>query len=163
MRYLMVAAFVFAVHALAYSSSIASEEITQESAGPPPDSALFNRLCEDLMKQVLQQSNVRFAESSAKLGGNAHGALDEIAEIAADCPALSLIVTGHTDTTGNESANKELSRARAESVVAYLTERGIEPKRLTASGAGSDSPIANNDDAAGRQVNRRIEFALSFP
>ncbi len=48
-----------------------------------------------------------------------------------------------------------------ERVVAYLTERGISSERLSAIGAGSDAPIASNDNATGRQVNRRIEFELS--
>jgi OOP family OmpA-OmpF porin len=89
--------------------------------------------------------------------------LDEIAEIATDCPTASITVTGHTDSTGNESTNRALSEARAKSVVTYLIERGIEPQRLTTNGVGSAGAIASNDDAAGRQVNRRIEFELTFP
>ena len=56
----------------------------------------------------------------------------------------------------------EAAEAGQIAVVAYLAEHGINPARLHASGAGSDEPIASNEDAAGRQVNRRIEFELSF-
>lgn len=145
---------------LACACSIASDEIHGESVESPPDPAQFNRLCEQLMSQVLQHGIVMFSESNAELGTGGLAMLDEIVEIAVDCPSLSISVTGHTDNRGNEAANRALSQARAESVVAYLTEHGIDPGRLYASGAGSDKPIASNEDAAGRRVNRRIEFEL---
>jgi outer membrane protein OmpA-like peptidoglycan-associated protein len=130
---------------------------------PVEKSMRFSRLCENLFTQALHNRNVEFRESSAELRTNALSLLDEIAEIATDCPTVSITVTGHTDNTGNESTNRVLSEARAKSVVTYLIERGVEPQRLTTNGAGSAGPIASNDDAAGRQVNRRIEFELTFP
>ncbi len=130
---------------------------------PVENSARFRRLCENLITKALHNRHVEFRESSAKLRTNALSLLDEIVEIATDCPTVSITVTGHTDNTGNESTNRELSTARAKTVVTYLIERGIEPQRLTANGAGSAGPIASNDDAAGRQVNRRIEFEMGFP
>ena len=130
---------------------------------PVGNSARFRRLCENLITKALHNRHVKFRESSAKLRTNALSLLDEIVEIATDCPTVSITVTGHMDNTGNESTNRELSSARAKTVVTYLIERGIEPQRLTANGAGSAGPIASNDDAAGRQVNRRIEFEMGFP
>ena len=155
-------ALVVAMLALLCASSVASEEGTQEFVELIPDSARFNSLCENLISQVLQQANVTFVKSSAEIGTSALATLDEIVEIVVDCPSLLIEVTGHTDNRGNEAANDALSKARAESVVAYLTERAIDPGRLCANGVGSDSPIASNENAAGRQVNRRIEFELSF-
>jgi len=163
MRHLLDPALLATVLTLACACSIASDEITQESVEPLPASAQFDRLCEKLMSQVLQEGIVKFTESRAELGSKALSMLDEIVEIAFDCPSLSITVTGHTDNTGNETANLALSNARAESVVAYLAERRIDPARLEASGAGSDAPIANNEDAAGRQINRRIDFELILP
>ncbi len=130
---------------------------------PVEKSAQFSRLCENLFARALHNRNVDFRESSARLRTNALSLLDEIAEIATDCPTASITVTGHTDSTGNESTNRALSEARAMSVVTYLIERGIEPHRLTTNGVGSAGAIASNEDAAGRQVNRRIEFELTFP
>ena len=147
---------------LSCACSIASDEVRRVSVGPLPDSALYNLLCEELINQALQHGIVKFAESSAVLGTGGLATLDEIVEIAFDCPSLVIAVEGHTDDRGNEAANLALSQARAEAVVAYLSEHGINPARLYASGAGSDEPIASNKDAAGRQVNRRIEFELSF-
>jgi len=148
-------ALLVAMLALVFASSITAEENSQKSAQ-------FNSLCQNLMGQVLQQASLSFAKSSDKIPTSAQSVLDEIVEIAFDCPALLISVTGHTDNTGNEATNRALSKARAESVVAYLTERGIDPLRLSADGVGSDTPIASNDNAAGRQMNRRIKFDLSF-
>ena len=146
-------ALLIAILTLGYLSAATSD-------ATPSDPALFDRICLDLMGRVLQRGKVRFAQSSDQLSTNSLGLLDEIVEIATDCPALSIAVTGHTDDTGDELINRRLSKARAEAVVAYLTEHGIEPGRLSAFGAGSETPIASNDDVAGRQLNRRIEFAV---
>ena len=151
-----------AVLALGFASNIAAEESTQEYTEFIPDPTQFHSLCENLMRNVLRQASVKFADSSAEIGTSARASLDEIVEIAFDCPSLLIAVTGHTDNTGNEVANRTLSQARAASVVAYMTDRGIEPERLSANGVGSDTPIASNENAAGRQDNRRIEFELSF-
>ena len=112
------------------------------------------------MSRVVQHAELNFEKSSDTIGTSARSLLDEIVEIAFDCPSLMISVTGHTDNTGNEASNRALSKARAESVVAYLSERGIDPGRLSAAGAGSDTPIASNEDAAGRQENRRIDFEV---
>jgi len=144
-------ALMVAVLALAFSCNVSADE-----------SAHLDKLCEELMSRVVQQTDVTFEKSSDKIGTSARSVLDEIVEIAFDCPSLTISVTGHTDNTGNEASNRALSKARAESVVAYLSERGIEKERLSATGAGSDTPIASNEDAAGRQANRRIEFGLSI-
>ena len=156
-------ALLATVLTLACACSIASDEVRRESVQPLPDSAPFDRLCEELISRVLQQGVVKFADSSAVLGTGGLAMLDEIVEIAFDCPSLIIAVTGHTDNRGNPAANRALSQARAETVVAYLVGHGIDPLRLHASGAGSDEPIASNEDAAGRQLNRRIEFQLRFP
>ena len=160
MRRLLDPVLVVALLTLVFASSTAAAESKQEFIELIRDSARFNSLCDNLMRQVLQQANVNFAESSAEIGTSALAMLDEIVEIAFDCPSLQIAVTGHTDNRGNEAANDALSKARAESVVAYLTERGTDPAQLKARGVGSDTPIASNEDAAGRQINRRIEFSL---
>lgn len=147
-------------HCTAILAVIIALSCTNDVAADPLQ---HNRLCQELVSLVLQQDKVTFAHSSDELGTDARGLLDEIVEIATDCPAMSIAVIGHTDDTGNENTNHNLSKARAESVVAYLTQGGVESRRLTAIGAGSKLPIASNDDPAGRQLNRRIEFELSLP
>lgn len=149
MRHLPDPALIAAVLFLSFACEALSDEASPER---------FDELCRELMDQVLEHGDIRFAESSAELGRDAFGVLDEIVEIAMDCPALTITVTGHTDNTGNEHYNLALSRERAESVVAYLQERGVAAERLTARGAGSKAPKGSNDHPAGRQVNRRIEI-----
>lgn len=129
---------------------------------PIENSVQFDRLCENLFAKVLHDGSVEFANSKTELGTGSLNLLDQIVEIATDCPTLSISVTGHTDDTGNKSTNRRLSKGRAESVVRYLIERGIASQRLSANGAGSATPLASNDNAAGRRFNRQIEFDVVF-
>jgi len=71
-----------------------------------------------------------------------------------------MVVEGHTDSVGTEANNLVLSRLRAEAVVDYLVSRGVDAGRLEAVGFGETSPVADNDTAGGRQINRRIEVEL---
>jgi len=75
-------------------------------------------------------------------------------------PSVTLTIVGHTDSVGPDAYNLGLSILRAESVVAWLAERGVDPTRLTAAGAGEAEPIATNDTDEGRQFNRRIQVFI---
>lgn len=70
-------------------------------------------------------------------------------------------IEGFTDSTGSEDSNQRLSERRAEAVKDALVNAGVEPERITVTGYGESSPIATNDTAAGRQLNRRVEVVLS--
>jgi outer membrane protein OmpA-like peptidoglycan-associated protein len=70
-------------------------------------------------------------------------------------------INGHTDNTGNPATNKVLSLQRAEAVVKYLVEKGIQPSRLSAKGFGAERPLVSNDDEqGGREINRRTEIEI---
>lgn len=85
--------------------------------------------------------------------------LSEIAKLLQQDLTLKLYVVGHTDNVGGLDYNKQLSERRAASVVSYLTEQeGIESARLTATGAGMQTPVAPNDTEEGRAKNRRVEL-----
>jgi outer membrane protein OmpA-like peptidoglycan-associated protein len=85
--------------------------------------------------------------------------LDEIAKLLQAKPELKLLIVGHTDNEGTAEYNLDLSRRRAANVVVALTSAyGIAADRLSAQGAGASSPIASNDDEAGRAENRRVEL-----
>lgn len=71
---------------------------------------------------------------------------------------MAVEIQGHTDSQGNKTKNQELSLARAESVKAWLVNKGIDKSRITTKGFGPDKPIASNGTAEGRAKNRRIEF-----
>ncbi|MBQ1177090.1 MAG: OmpA family protein, partial [Paludibacteraceae bacterium] len=72
----------------------------------------------------------------------------------------TFIVTGHTDNVGNDAYNQTLSEKRAESVVQYLIEKGIDSKRLVSQGMGSSQPTETNATEWGRSQNRRIEVSV---
>ena len=104
---------------------------------------------------------VKFEESGTDLRESAFPALDRIIALADACRDSTVSITGHTDSSGNEAWNKQLSLARAEAVARYLGDRGIDRERLVVIGAGSSLPVADNSTRYGRSLNRRIEIRLS--
>jgi outer membrane protein OmpA-like peptidoglycan-associated protein len=84
--------------------------------------------------------------------------LDEIGKLMQANPQLRLQVVGHTDSTGGDAHNKDLSNRRAASVIRALAQTGVDAKRLTSRGAGASEPVAPNDNEAGRAKNRRVEL-----
>jgi outer membrane protein OmpA-like peptidoglycan-associated protein len=108
---------------------------------------------------VVQQA-LRFRQSSTDLSESAHALLDRIAEFAYECQQAKIAILGHTDATGAETWNLQVSQARAEAVAAQLIQRGVAADRLFVEGRGSQSPLADNDTVQGRAQNRRIEFEL---
>lgn len=75
-------------------------------------------------------------------------------------PQILVEISGHTDNTGNQAYNQQLSEKRAKSVYSYIIESGLNPKRLSWKGYGQSRPITTNDSDDGRQQNRRIEFLI---
>ena len=86
------------------------------------------------------------------------GTVDQIAELMRANPQLQLSVEGHTDNVGTPEANKVLSANRARAVMDAVVARGISPERLTSTGFGQESPIADNRTEEGRAKNRRVEL-----
>ena len=119
--------------------------------------------CRQLFDSASSGRHIGFSRASAELKSNAYSLLDELIQIAADCPSSSIVVTGHTDNSGDELANLRLSKARAASVVAYMVERGIVANRLQSHGAGSSVPLVTEDNPRASERNRRTEFELVFP
>jgi len=78
-----------------------------------------------------------------------------------DVPDAALTVLGHTDAIGTDGYNIDLSRRRAQAVIAELVARGVKPEQLTDVAIGKRQPIASNATALGRAENRRVEFLLS--
>ena len=111
-------------------------------------------------KEDLDQlkKGIKFKSGSAKLTKGSYGTLKDIAKLMKKIPEANLEVQGHTDNKGSDEKNKALSEKRAQAVVNYLKKRGIESDRLRAVGFGSEKPIADNDNAAGREQNRRVEL-----
>ncbi|HYZ22662.1 MAG TPA: OmpA family protein, partial [Rhodopila sp.] len=78
-----------------------------------------------------------------------------------DAPGWHLTVLGHTDATGSDAYNMDLSRRRAAKVLRALVDRGLDPSQLSAVAIGKRQPIADNRTEAGRARNRRVEFLMS--
>ena len=74
--------------------------------------------------------------------------------------AITLVVTGHTDSFGTDAQNLALSQRRVDAVKQYFVDQGIAPERIEAIGMGESDPTADNDTAEGRQANRRVEFLV---
>lgn len=109
-------------------------------------------------KKTLVLEGVNFETDSATLTPDSHATLDRVAESLRDSPDVRVEIAGHTDSSGSESHNLDLSKARAESVRDYLASRGVDSSRLVARGYGQTRPIDDNATEAGRARNRRVEL-----
>lgn len=114
--------------------------------------------------QVRALEGILFDSGSAAIKPAGARVLSKIAREVREIPDHSVRVEGHTDpvpiSTARFPSNWELSVARAAGVVRFLIEQGLEPDKLSAVGFGPYQPIADNDTAAGRARNRRIEIVL---
>ncbi|MFO7979167.1 MAG: OmpA family protein [Bacteroidales bacterium] len=117
-------------------------------------------MAEDIDKKgSVRIYGIHFDTDKATIRKNSESTLTEIANLLKQNPELNLGVVGHTDATGSEKHNMDLSKRRAEAVVALLTsEQNISADRLKPRGVGPWAPIASNDDEDGRAQNRRVEL-----
>ena len=103
---------------------------------------------------------ITFALGSSNIRASSNPTLDEAAEVLKKHTTIRLEIGGHTDNTGTRDWNLKLSQMRADAVKKYLVGKGIAEARLVAKGYGPDKPIDDNNTAAGRAKNRRVEFTL---
>ena len=101
---------------------------------------------------------INFDFDKADIRPESQPIIDEIVKLLQTNPSLNLTIEGHTDDVGEPDYNRRLSDARANSVVAAITTRGIQAGRLKAVGYGEDKPIADNSTDDGRAKNRRVEL-----
>lgn len=123
----------------------------------------MRRQCIDLFRMAIRGRPIEFERSSAELGSAAAPLLDELIQIAVDCPGSQVRIIGHTDNTGDESVNLALSRQRARAVADYLVAGGIAESRIHANGVGSARPLHDENTPRARRLNRRLELMLVFP
>jgi outer membrane protein OmpA-like peptidoglycan-associated protein len=110
---------------------------------------------------IVNMSDVLFDFAKYTLKPGAREKLAKISGIVLAHPGLTLQVEGHTDSVGSDEYNQKLSDQRANSVRDYLISQGVPSNTITARGFGESSPVASNDNAAGRQQNRRVEMVVS--
>ncbi len=116
--------------------------------------------CRKLLASELTKGMIQFATESAEIKPMSKPVLKKLAYIANRCPKTRIDIAGHTDSRGGNVFNKKLSQRRAESVVSYLVQEGVERSRLTASGYGETKPLLPNTSSKNRAKNRRIEFVV---
>ncbi len=105
-------------------------------------------------------SGILFDVDKSDLRPEAKRDLTELAGILKKYDKTNILVEGHTDATGTEDHNLDLSRRRAQSVANYLSAEEVRADRFRIMGYGEEQPIATNETAEGRQANRRVEIAI---
>ena len=132
---------------------------TPSSAQTPPTYS------KEAMQQALSAKHhydlfgIHFDFDKATIQADSKTLLDDVAAALKSFPDWRLRIAGHTDASGDVAHNETLSMDRASAIKQALVERGIDPSRLEASGVGPRQPIATNDTAEGRALNRRVELA----
>ncbi len=151
-----------------------SYRIGASSAGYLPYSKYFikdslvkvNRLNQPIDLEPIQTGasivlqNTFFEVNSYVILPESVGDMNEILKVFAQNPGISIEISGFTDNTGTDEYNLVLSQKRAESVMQYLCQQGVNPGQLTAKGYGKTKPLASNDTEEGRQLNRRTEIKI---
>ena len=110
---------------------------------------------------IVSMSDVLFDTGKYSLKSGAREKLAKVAGILLAYPGLNIEVGGYTDNVGGDAMNQKLSENRATSVRDYLVQQGVATNSVTTKGFGNSSPVASNNNSAGRQQNRRVELLVS--
>lgn len=140
------------------AANIQVENLAADAVGNVQSQAI----CQSLFDALKSDRKVTFASGRAEITGNSSfDLLGEIASAANQCESFRIKIEGHTDSQGDDSFNQDLSERRANTVLAFLADQGVERDRMSAVGYGETQPIANNATAVGREQNRRTAFTLT--
>ena len=110
---------------------------------------------------IISMSGVLFTSGQYSLNSVAREKLAKISGILLSYPGLAIAVGGYTDNVGGDAMNQKLSENRAKAVRDYMIQQGVTKTAVTAIGYGNSEPLASNNDAGGRQENRRVELVVS--
>ena len=113
-----------------------------------------------VVKKITLSGDTNFEFNKATLLPSAYPTLDNLAKTMKDNSNTRWRVEGYTDAVGSDSYNMDLSRRRAQSVVDYLINKGIDRSRLEVVPYGESNPVASNDTPEGRAMNRRVEIKV---
>ena len=105
-------------------------------------------------------SNITFATGSANISQSFNPVLDDVARVLQKYEKTTMLIEGHTDSTGSAEYNQQLSLNRAKAVRNHLVGSGVDSRRVTTEGYGESMPVADNDTESGRQLNRRVELRI---
>jgi outer membrane protein OmpA-like peptidoglycan-associated protein len=146
-----------------FERNIFLNPITQEVAKVEPkvEKVISTKTFGDITKgKKITLENIYFDQSSPVLREESFTQLDELVTVLKDNPDLKIEVRGHTDNVGDLFENVKLSKERCESVITYLTKKGINQTRMVPVGRGPVEPVATNNTEEGRKQNRRVEFVV---
>jgi outer membrane protein OmpA-like peptidoglycan-associated protein len=110
---------------------------------------------------VTFKSDVLFDINSAVLKPGANTEINRVSQVLVQYPQTTIQIAGHTDSTGSEVYNQQLSERRAMSVQNALANQGVATSRMRTIGFGESQPVADNTTEAGRQLNRRVVVTIT--
>jgi outer membrane protein OmpA-like peptidoglycan-associated protein len=165
-------AAISAAQADAEQARIAAQAAQQGEHQAVTDKAAMRAQLSEQLNKILQtrdsarglivsMSDVLFDTGKYSLKPGAREKLAKVAGILIAYPGLNIEVGGYTDNVGSDGMNQTLSENRASAVRTYLVEEGVTTNSVTAKGFGNTLPVASNENAAGRQENRRVELVVS--
>jgi outer membrane protein OmpA-like peptidoglycan-associated protein len=166
------AAAVNAAQADAEQSRLAAQRAQQSEQSAVSDKAAMRAQLSEQLNKILEtrdsarglivsMSDVLFDTGKFSLKPGAREKLAKVAGILIAYPGLNIEVGGYTDNVGGDDMNQTLSENRATSVRDYLVQQGVATNSVSAKGFGNTLPVASNDNASGRQENRRVELVVS--
>lgn len=109
---------------------------------------------------LIMPSNITFASDGRNLQSKFYPVLDSVGLVVKEYNKTSIVVSGHTDSTGSNAYNQKLSEERARSVADFLVTKNVNPARIQLVGMGETRPVASNNTENGRSLNRRVEITL---
>ena len=109
---------------------------------------------------ILTIGDVLFATGKAQLSPQANMSVTKLSEFLKNHPTRNVLIEGHTDSVGSDEYNQVLSGKRADSVKYELRNNGVEASRITTVGYGEKYPVASNDSANSRAMNRRVDVVI---
>jgi outer membrane protein OmpA-like peptidoglycan-associated protein len=163
---------ISAAQADAEQSRLAAQQAEQTTQQAETDKAAMRAKLSEQLNSILQtrdtarglivsMSDVLFDTGKYSLKPGAREKLAKVAGILLSYPSLNIEVGGYTDNVGGDEMNQKLSENRAGSVRDYLVKEGVAANAVSAKGFGNSLPVASNNNAAGRQQNRRVELLVS--
>lgn len=146
-----------------YYSTSNSIDLTEESTYKEINVDIILQSIQSLQNTSIVLNNIYFDFDKSDLKTESGIELDRLVKFLSDNPNVKIEISAHTDAKGSEEYNLSLSQKRAESVVGYLTAKGIDPARLIAKGYGESNPIGDNSTEEGMAKNRRVEMRVLGP
>jgi outer membrane protein OmpA-like peptidoglycan-associated protein len=139
-------------------------KVVANSTAPSPDDIAgiqpggLTEKEKELIKTTYQ--GLQFANGKTKILKSSYGQLNLFADMLKEKKDYNLFIKGYTDNVGSAASNLKLSQGRADAVMDYLINKGVDSQRITAEGFGMENPVADNNTAEGRAQNRRVEFTV---